>query len=270
MLGVTEAHGEDDQLRRPLLLAARHLLESAVLAHIDVDCLDGLQIAVAVPDKLPRKDGVGARVRAEVVLCLLVAVVGAKDAWPSWPWVGGRALVWWLRKKLEVGEGLTPMSKAGSNAVSACVAAADDYHVLALRVDEAAIVLGFEQASLRIVAREEALLVLGEELHCKHDAIELTAGDRQVVGYRGAGGEHDGIIAQKEVGAILGHRGVAQESYPFRLHELESPLHSVLVKLHVWDTIREQASRLGGTLNHSDLVAVFFIQFIRCGKACGT
>mmetsp|Transcript_10536 Transcript_10536/g.22391 ORF Transcript_10536/g.22391 Transcript_10536/m.22391 type:complete len:257 (+) Transcript_10536:490-1260(+) len=106
VLRVAEAHGEHDEVGGPLFLAALDFLEAAVGTNGNLDGLHSLDVAGAVANKLLGEDGVGARVGAELVRGLLVAVVGAVDARPRGPRVGLGALGGRLGEELEVGQRL--------------------------------------------------------------------------------------------------------------------------------------------------------------------
>ena len=126
---------------------------------------------------------------------LLVPVVGAVDPRPRWPRVVVGALIWRTREELKVGDRLGAVPEGGADAVGARVAAADDDDMLAVGVDVAAVVLAGQHAVLVRRVGEEARLVLREVLHGEVHAVNVAAGDGQVVGHGGADGEDGGVEA---------------------------------------------------------------------------
>jgi hypothetical protein len=55
---------------------------------------------------------------------------------PLRPWVAGGALKWLPREDLELDQTTTAVSQCSRNAVSACIAPADDDYVFVIRGDE--------------------------------------------------------------------------------------------------------------------------------------
>eukprot|EP00954_Amorphochlora_amoebiformis_P028671 1392050-Amorphochlora_amoeboformis.AAC.1 len=104
-----------------------------------------------------------------------MTIINAHDTRPLGPWVVFRTLVWGQREKFEVSHTQGAMADRRAYAVCACVTTSDHDDMLAF-------------------GRDVALGVRGKEVHCEFNALEGAAGDVEVAGDSGAGGEDHGIV----------------------------------------------------------------------------
>ncbi|GAA3068218.1 hypothetical protein GCM10020000_60740 [Streptomyces olivoverticillatus] len=131
----------------------------------------------------------------------------------------------------------------GAHTVGAGVAAADDDDVLALGGDRG--------------DRQVALLHLvghGQVLHGEVDALELTAGHRQVAGGGGAGGDDDGVVALAQLGRvdIAADLHLGTELGTLRAHLLDAAVDVPLLHLELGDAVAQQPADAVGALVDGD------------------
>ncbi len=97
-----------------------------------------------------------------------------------------------------------------------------------------------------------------QKLHSKVDAIKVTVGDWKVTRDSRASGDNHGVVLTAE--GIQGDIAVADMATSNILdslgtHEVNTPLHNLLVKLHVRDAVHEKTPNAIGALVHRHLVA---------------
>ena len=113
---------------------------------------------------------------------------------------------------------------------------------------------------MEIAAVEQALGVLGQELHREVDAVEFPAGYRQVVGHRGAGGQQQCVDVVDEIGdahravGAVPHVGACHKGDAFLAHQIDPTLDDALVELHVRNPVHQEAADAVGAFVHGDLV----------------
>lgn len=124
---------------------------------------------------------------------------------------------------------------AGADAVRACIAAADDEHILARRGNGDGFINGVAFA---------AMILLRQELHGEVNAFKLAAGNLEVARLLGATAEQDGVV-------VLGERfnrdvhadvRVGEERDAFRLHLLDAAINDMLLELEVRNTVTKQSA----------------------------
>ena len=266
LLRANEAHREERQLARPLLLRARHLAElllpgGLIGVPLDADGLEAAKAALRVALKLLRED-------AELAAAaLLVRRTRPHHHRPERPRGVGRPLaparilskVRRLREQFELREALASLAVARAIAVGAGIAAADHDHVLARGRD-----------LTRHVVAGVLLVLLREKLHGIVHALEFAARNRQVAAERGTAGEHDGVIVlgellRADVGADV-HPTAELDS--FLPHLLDPSPDPPLLQLEVGDAIHQEPARPVGPLEERDQMAGP-IELLRGGEARG-
>ena len=97
-----------------------------------------------------------------------------------------------------------------------------------------------------------------EELHGEVNTLGLPAFDGQIPGLGGTGAQHHGVEIFDELGRcdVATHLAVAAEGDALTLHLFDAAQHDfLLVELHVWNAVHEQAAGTVGALEHSDIMA---------------
>ena len=180
-LGSGEPEREQDQLTLHRELASGDGFEAGPA--VDGRCDDlvptqGLEGAVLVADELRR----GHRIQA--LAALLVGARGSEDEWPGGPRVVRGSVLWGPGQDLELVDGPGALPVRGAQAVRPRVSAADDDHVLAVRID-------WRAGEGSLLDEIGALQVL----HGEADPVELPARDREVARPRGPARQHGGVEA---------------------------------------------------------------------------
>ena len=114
------------------------------------------------------------------------------------------------------------------------------------------------------------LVRLHQVLHGEVHAEQVAAGDRQVARHRGAGGDHDGVVARPQVvpGDVLADLDAGAEAGALGLHLREPQLEVLLLHLEVGDAVAQQAADAVVALEDGDGVAGAG-QLLRGGEAGG-
>ena len=152
------------------------------------------------------------------------------------------------------------MAKRGADAVRAGIAAANDDDVLALGEDWF--------GGGRLFAADAAVL-LRQEVHGEMDALEFTAGHRQVARlFRAAGQHHRVMVLDQLFGRdIDADMGAVMEGDAFRLHLCYAAIDVMLFHLEIGNAIAQQAAGLRPALIDVNLVAGA-CELLRAGHAC--
>ncbi|MFM1944679.1 MAG: hypothetical protein RI897_3661 [Verrucomicrobiota bacterium] len=247
-----EAHGEEDQLGGNGFFGTGDFLRDeaslVVLFPADLDSEGGFDPSVFVGDEFFNGGEVSAGVVAEARFGFFLAVVDLEHLGPFGPGVILGAFLGRLGQDFELGERAAAVSEGGSDAVGSGISAADDEDIEVFGVDWWGAVF----------AVQDPLGIGGEELHGEVDALELTAGDRQVAGHGGTGAEDGGVELRLEVfgGQVFADLGIGDELDTFLLEEVDSAFDDLLfVEFHVRDAVHEQSSDPVGSFVDCDLVA---------------
>src|SRR3954453_15113824 len=225
-LGVEEAHGEQDELRRPRGLRTRDRVEGRLPRVLDpVDLLH----ATVAPAQLGGGDG-------EVLLAALLDGVAATQlhgpARPRREVVGARGGR--LAEQLDLRHRGRALAVGVADAVRAGVAAADDDHVLARRADP----------RLALAAAGHPPVATGEVVHREVHAVELAPGNGEGARHARAGGDHDRVVALAQlVGADVDPDvDPVLEAHALGRELVEAPLDHPLLDLEVRNAEADQAA----------------------------
>mmetsp|Transcript_734 Transcript_734/g.2591 ORF Transcript_734/g.2591 Transcript_734/m.2591 type:complete len:317 (-) Transcript_734:59-1009(-) len=141
--------------------------------------------------------------------------------------------------------------------------------MLAVCRREGAIVLGGEPNVGRSLGRalgcrigKERVLVLCEELHRIDNAIQVAAWDGKVVGDGGADGEDGRVEAVDGTKDVFADLDARHKVDALLGHQIDAPLHRVLLELHVGDAIGEEAADLWRALKDGDGVAEPLVELV--------
>ncbi len=206
-----------------------------VLHPLDLDGVDGSDLAVLVALKMGGGGGVGAGILAEHGGGFFLAVVHAVDLGPLGPGVVGGAGFGGLGHDFQLGDAGAAVADGGAHAVGARVAAADDHDILARSGD-----VVFAGGAI-----QHGLGVRSEELHREVDALEVAPFDGQVAGTGGARAEDHRVkvFHQRCGGQVFADFGVADKGDALGLQHIKAAHDDLLlVQLHVGDAVHEQTT----------------------------
>ena len=151
-----------------------------------------------------------------------------------------------LRKQLDRGDRARALAVRRADAVAAGIAATDHDDVLAAR------------ENVGLLHREplHPSVLLGQEVHCEVNAVELASGYRQVAGNARTDGQAHRIEGASELFArnVLADVDARTDRDAFCLHLLEAPIDQVLLHLEVGDAIGQKTSGSVVALEHRDVV----------------
>ena len=162
--------------------------------------------------------------------------------------MGARRGIGRLGHDLELVNALGALAQAGAQAVRSRIAAAQDHHPLALRVD---ILRGIQQIALA------APVLLRQKLHRKMDALQLAARNRQVARPLAAARQQHRIevVHQRLHGQVHAHMRVGHKRHALLAHLPDAPVEQVFLQLEVGNPIAHQPADAVVLLIHRHRVA---------------
>ncbi len=103
----------------------------------------------------------------------------------------------------------------------------------------------------------DAPVLLRQEFHCEMNAGEVAPLDLEIARlFRPAGQQHGVEFAIEFLCALVdADMGAVVENHPFRFHLCDAAIDVVFFHLEVRDAVTQQATGLGLTLEHMDLMA---------------
>src|ERR1700689_4148518 len=127
------------------------------------------------------------------------------------------------------------LAMRGPETVGAGVAAPNDHHTLALRMNLDGGVNG--------ISFTPAIL-LGQKFHRVVNALQFAAGDIQIAWLFGSSGKKNGVELLRETlnGNIHADMRVGDEGDPFSAHLLNAPIEHVFFKLEVGNAVTQKAA----------------------------
>src|SRR4051812_11576531 len=127
------------------------------------------------------------------------------------------------------------MSESSTDAVRARVAAADNDDVLVLRR---------QIASVFMIAVEQAFRVGMQELHGEMDSVKAATLNAQIARSRSTSAEDNGVELCHQLirSVVSSHLDTRDEMDSLFGHQVNASLNDSLLKLHVRDTVHEQAA----------------------------
>ena len=208
----------------------------------------GTDAALFVGLKAGDRGLVDARVAAEQLDGLLLAVVGLGHARPFRPGVGGGARGGRGGHHLELGHAFGPQPQHGADAVVAGVAAAHHQHPLAF---------GELERRFLKVGIQQRFGHGAKEIHREPDALGLPPRHGQVArAARAAGQQHAVVLFQQfRRGLAAADVGAAAKPHPGALHGGDAPVDNGFVQLHVGDAVAQQPAGAVGFFVHGHAMA---------------
>ena len=208
----------------------------------------GLEVALSVRPAFLEGHLVSAGVLAKDGDGLLLTVVGLAHTGPLGPGVVLRPLVRSLGHHLDLDHRAAAVADGSAHTVVARVAAPHDDHVLAHRIQIAALFQSRVQ---------QGSGGGGEEIHRKVNSLSIPPSDRQIPGLLCPAGQDDRVVLlqQRLGGHITAHVTARAESHPLGGHQVHPPLDKLLLQLHVGDAVHQQATHPVRPLKDGDQMA---------------
>src|SRR5215203_566105 len=157
-----------------------------------------------------------------------------------------RSLIWRRGQDFQLDDGFGLLANRGTEAVRTGVAAADDHHML---------VFGGDLVLHR--TPEGDPIGLRQVLHRLVDAVQLTAGNREVASDRRTDGQHDGVVAFAKL--ITGYRNADLDAAPevgaLVLHLPDPAIQDGFLHLELRNAVPQQTPRLVGAFVNGDSVS---------------
>ncbi len=152
---------------------------------------------------------------------------------PQRPWRRRGAGIWRLRQQFELRHRTRTLTVAGTQAIGAGIAAANDDHVLA----------GRHNLVGNRIALTNAIL-LPQKLHGEMDALELASRHVQISRLLGAARQQDCVEFATQVlhRDVAAHMRVGLELHTFRAQLFQAPVDEMLLHLEVRNAVAQQAA----------------------------